>query len=138
MARPESITDIELEDVEFATFDPSKIATDGTILKAYATFLEAMQKAGAVVSETSYRGVTFYRRPSDKEQQDQLRQKQASWDYRKKEYDTLAAVGELEHGYMESQVREWATGEGLPYPPPHEPISDFHATIRAIDDAVEA
>ena len=105
------------------------------LLKGYQLMLEQLTKAGATVT-TGYSGVTFARKATAKEAEDQLKSKQSTWDHLKKLYDQFAAVGELEHSYMESSVKSWAAQEGLPYPPPHEPISSFDAVIRGIEEVV--
>lgn len=133
MARPITIDDIEVEDVEFATVQVNQISTDPGLLKGYQLMLDQMTKAGATVT-TSYSGVTFSRKATDREATDQLKSKQSSWDHLEKLYRQYESVGELEHSYMDSSVKSWAEGEGLPYPPPFEPISDFHAVIRDIDE----
>lgn len=135
MSRPENIADIEIEDVEFATVQIAKISTDPALLKGYQLLLEQLTKAGAT-TETGYNGVTFYRRATDQEAAEQLRSKQSSWDHLEKLYRQYESVGELEHSYMDSSVKAWALGEGLPYPPKHEPITAFDAVIRGIEEAV--
>lgn len=135
MSRPENVSDIEIEDVEFATVQVNQISVDPLLLKGYQLMLEQLTKAGATVT-TGYSGVTFARKATAKEAEDQLKSKQSTWDHLKKLYDQFAAVGELEHSYMESSVKSWAAQEGLPYPPPHEPISSFDAVIRGIEEVV--
>lgn len=134
MARPENIYDIELSQVEFAHISIDKISTDAALLKGYTAFVEAATKAGATVDPTDYRGVTFFRSPNLKEQESQLLSAQNSWDYGQKLYDTLAAVGELERSWEADTAKKWAAENDMPFPPEHEPISDFHATIAAIDE----
>jgi len=136
MARPEKISDIELSPIQFATVQVSDIASHGALLEAYARFMVAAQKAGAMV-EVKYNGATFERMPTDQEQKDQLKGKQASWDEGKRQYEIKAAVGECEYSYMESMAKSWAAGEGMPWPPEHEPISEFDAVIRGIDAVTE-
>jgi hypothetical protein len=136
MARPETTTDIGIEQTEFATVDVDKIADRGDYLKAYATFMETVQKLGGEV-EMSYRTTArFTRPPTGKEQATQLKTAQDLWDTHKKYYDTLAEVGELEYAHLRNYAQEWARDEGLPFPPPHEPISEFHRVIAGIDEAV--
>ena len=137
MSRPESLSDIELNDIEFASVDTGKIAVDGALLKAYATFMEASQKAGAVV-ESYYGGVKFARRPTYAEQMEQLRSAQSSWDTSKKHYETMRDVGKCEYTHEENQAQRWAEAEGLPWPPESEEITSFDAVIRDIDEAVSA
>lgn len=133
MARPITIDDIEVEDVEFATVQVNQISTDPGLLKGYQLMLDQMTKAGATVT-TSYSGVTFSRKATDREATDQLKSKQANWDHLEKLYRQYESVGELEHSYMDSSVKRWAEEEDLPYPPPFEPISTFDAVIRGIDE----
>ena len=133
MARPESISDIEVESIEFATVQLNKISTVPGLLKGYAMLLEQLLKSGATVDQ-NYSGTVFSRPPTEAELEEQLKSKQTSWDYAKKLYDQMAAVGEMEPSYMESTVKSWAAEEGLPYPPPHEPIDSFDAVIRDIDE----
>jgi len=133
MARPESISDIELDPIEFATMRIDAIAANGALVKAYGTFMEAVQKAGAEV-EIRYNGATFIRPPTDQEQMEQLKSNQASWDEGKKQYEILASVGECEYAYQRGQAENWARAEGMPFPPAHEPISTFDAVIRGIDE----
>lgn len=129
MARPESITDIELNPVQFATVQVDAIASNGALLKAYATFMEAAQKAGAEV-EVKYNGATFERKPTQQEKADQLRSKQSSWDEGKKQYEILRDVGECEYSYMRSQAQRWAEDEGMPFPPEHDIIDAIDIAIR--------
>lgn len=135
MARPESISDIEVKDIDFASVDVNDIASDGSLVKAYGTFMEAVQKAGATV-EVNYSTARFSRPANQKEREAQLRQAQASWDDGKKQYETLAAVGECEYAWQRGQAQKWAEGEGIPFPPEHEPMSDFDAVIHGIDSVV--
>ena len=134
MSRPETIDDIELDPIEFATVDVAAIATDGAFVKAYGAFMEACQKAGATVTVKYSTSARFARDPSQDEQESQLRTKQDSWDEKKRQYDLYASVGTLEHSYMASSLEQWARDEGLPYPPPFEPITSFDAVIRDIDE----
>ena len=137
MARPESISDIDLDPIQFATVQVDAISANAALLKAYATFMEAVQKAGADV-EVKYNGATFERKPTDQEQQKQLTSQQNSWDDGKKQYEIMASVGKCEYSYMENVAQRWAEKEGLEWPPAHEPLSDFDAVISAIDEEVEA
>jgi hypothetical protein len=134
MARPESISDIELENIEFANIEVDKITLDSALLKGYTAFLEATTKVGAIIDKSTYRGVSFMRRPTLSEMESQLRTAQSSWDDGKRCYEILASVGETEYSYQRSQAQTWAEKENMPFPPEHEPISDFHATIKAIDE----
>jgi hypothetical protein len=134
MARPEYLEDIEMNNIEFATIELDKINLDPALLRGYTAFLEAATKAGAEVDSGPYRGVRFLRYPNMTEQEDQLRTAQNTWDYGKKQYDLLASVGEVEHSWDRTRAEEWAKNEDMPFPPPHDPISDFHATIAAIDE----
>lgn len=138
MARPESINDIELDEVEFGSIEVNKIATDGALLKGYAAFLEAVQKSGSVSITEDYRGVHFHRKASGKEAADQLRTAQYDWDERKKFYEQLRDVGTTEYEVQTTLAKEWAEKEGLPFPPEHDPIEAFDAVIRDIDDVVGA
>lgn len=138
MARPEKISDIEVTPIEFGTLRCDQISAHPTLLKAYAAFMEACQKAGASVDTSYYGGTTFTRPATAREQAEQLNQKQSAWDEGKKQYDIMAAVGRCEYSYLESMARTWAEGEGLEFPPPHEPIGTVEDTIAAIDEAVEA
>jgi len=135
MARPETTDDIEIVPTEFATVYVDKIIGDGELLAAYATFIKAVERAknGHVVVSYSTR-VELNRTPTDKEMSDQLRSAQSGWDYRKKLYDQKAELGACEHSYEENSAKKWAEDEGLPWPPPHEPISDFHKVIAGIDE----
>lgn len=133
MARPETIHDIDIDPVQFATVQVDAISAHASLLKAYATFMEAAQKAGAVV-EVKYNGATFERPATEAEKLAQLKSKQSSWDEGKKQYDILAAVGECEYSYNRSQAQRWAEAEGMPFPPAHEPISEFDAIIHGIDE----
>lgn len=134
MARPSSLADIEMENIEFANIDVEKINLDSALLKGYTAFLEAATKAGAVIETHTYRGVQFMRRPTLSEQEKQLKRAQDSWDDGKKCYDTLAALGECEYAWQRGQAETWARNENMPFPPEHEPISDFHAVINSIDE----
>ena len=137
MARPESLAGIEIEQTEFATIDVNLIADRGDFLKAYAVFMEQVQKLGGSVEVATYSSrATFTRPPTSKEQEDQLRRAQSNWDERKKYYDLLATVGDVEHEYQRSYAKEHAKDMGLPFPPECEPISDFHKVIAGIDDVV--
>lgn len=129
MSRPETVNDIEVKPVDFATVQVDSIASDGTLLKAYAIFMEAVQKAGATV-EVRYNAAYFTREPSPAEQERQLQSAQSTWDAGKKYYDTLAAVGEVEHEYHKSLAQHWAEQEGLPYPPEHDVIESIDVMIR--------
>lgn len=134
MARPEHIADIDSENIEFACVEIEKINTDPSLLKGFVAFLEAVTKAGAVVDTGGYRGVRFLRAPSLAEQENQLRSAQSSWDEGKRQYDILASVGECEHSWNRSDAKAWAEKENMPFPPPHEPISDFDAVVKSIDE----
>lgn len=130
MARPENIFEIELQDVEFAHIDLTKISTDSALLKGYTAFVEAATKAGATVDPTDYRGVAFFRSPNLKEQQSQLQSAQNSWDYGEKLYFTLASVGELERSWEMDRAEQWAKENDMPFPPEHDPIGAIDAVIR--------
>lgn len=136
MARPTYIADIELENVEFAAIEVDKINLDPALLKGYTAFLEAVTKAGVTVDAGGYRGVRFFRYPTLAEQESQLITAQATWDSGQRQYDILASVGECEHSWDRDRAESWAKAEGMPFPPACEPISDFHATIAAIDEVV--
>lgn len=138
MSRPEEISNIELDNVEIATFEMEKFSTDGTILKAYGTFIESMQRAGHSVESQSYGRVRVYRAPDLREQVEQLKSKQVVWDERQKYYDQMVAVGHTEHSYQESSAKKHAEAEGLPWPPPHEPITSLDTVIRTIEDLAAA
>ena len=133
MARPESINDIELNPVQFATVQVDAISAHAGLLKAYATFMEAVEKAGAEV-EVKYNGATFERQPTHKEQEAQLKSKQDSWDEGKKQYELLAAVGATEYSYQRGMAQRWAEGEGLPFPPDFEPLVDGELLEGGIDE----
>lgn len=133
MARPSKISEIELSPIQFATVQVDAIASNGALLKAYATFMEAAQKVGANV-EVKYNGATFEREPTEQEKREQLKSKQSSWDEGKRQYEIKRDVGSCEYSYMETLARTWAEGEGETWPPEHEPISEFDAVIRGIDE----
>lgn len=135
MSRPESIEDIELSAIEFGSIDLSLIADDGAKIKAYGAFMEALQKSGASVEIRYNTTAKFSRPPNAREKLSQLDNAQMSWDNGKKLYETLRDVGEVEYSYQRDVARNWAEDEGLPFPPEHEPISEFHAVIRDIDEA---
>lgn len=134
MSRPENINDIDPDDIQFAQVNVDHIAADGTLLKAYATFMETCQKYGGSV-EVKYNTAYFTRPPTEGEKADQLRTAQIRWDDGQKQYQTLAAVGELEHSWNHSAAQSWAEREGLPFPPEHDPIAAIDVAIR---DGVEA
>ena len=136
MSRPESLSDIEIEVTDFATVDVEKIAGDGSLLKAYATFMEAVQKAGGTVEIRYSSRAEFKRPPTLVEQVAQLKSAQAQWDMHKKYYEQMAEIGSCEYEYQQSHAKDWALAEGLPFPPEHTPISDFDAVIRGIDEVV--
>ena len=139
MARPETTRDIELDEVEFATIELKKIATDPALLKGYTAFVEAATKAGATVTDTPYSGVAFTRRPSQAEAQFQLRTEQDRWDEGQKQYEILAVVGEVEYTWQRNQAERWAESEGMPFPPEVEdslPIPSFEDTIDSIDEVL--
>jgi hypothetical protein len=138
MARPESTRDIELQPVDFGSIMLDKIATDPALLKGYTAFIEAVTKGGATASKTTYSGVEFTRPATQAEALEQLRTAQMRWDEGKKYYETLASVGEVEYNYHRTIAEEWAKTEDMPFPPDVEPISDFHATIAAIDEQIDA
>jgi hypothetical protein len=135
MARPESTRDIELDDIEFGNIELRKIATDPLLLKGYTAFVEAVAKAGAIATDTPYSGVSFTRRASQTEAQEQLRTAQSRWDDGQRHYQTLASVGELEYNYHRTQAEEWAKSEDMPFPPEHDPIAAIDAVIRDEVDA---
>ena len=136
MARPETVHDIEIQQIDFATVETDKINTNGPVLKAYATFMESLQKAGVHVDANGYGRVTFYRDATESEQRSQLISHQQTWDAREKAYNQLRDVGSMEHEYMRSSVEAWAKNEGLPWPPVHEPIDPIDAVIRDIDAVI--
>lgn len=129
MSRPESILDIQLDDVQFAQISMEHISADGPLLKAYATFMESVQKNGAEV-EVRYNTAYFTRRPTLQEQNAQLKSAQIRWDDGKKHYETLAAVGEVEHSWYRTAAQSWAEQEGMPFPPAHDPIESIDVMIR--------
>ncbi len=129
MSRPETIDDIEVKPIDFDTVHVENIASDGTLIKAYGAFMEAVQKGGAAV-EVRYNTAYFTREATPAEQQRQLRDAQSTWDAGKKHYDTLASVGAVEHEYYKSLARQWAEKEGLPYPPEHDVIESIDVMIR--------
>ena len=136
MSRPETLNDIEINnEVQFANVQVNLIATDAALLKAYAVFMEAVQKAGGTVEATSYAGTNFHRPPSLKEQMEQLEQAQTRWDEGKKQYEILRDVGQCEYDYQKRQAEKWAEEEKLPFPPESEPIKPLDVVIRDIDQA---
>ena len=138
MARPESLNDIELKDEEFATVQVGNIAGHATLLKAYAVFMEACEKAGASV-DTAYYSTRFSRPPTAAEQDEQLRRKQSSWDEGQKLYGHLRDIGDVEHEYQRGMAQRWAEGEGLPFPPEHDPIlKPLDEVLDDIEEAVRA
>lgn len=143
MARPESIHDIEVSDVEFGRIDFIKLALDPALLRGYTAFLEAVSKSGATVTMASYNPAVFSRPATLSEMQDQLTSAQNVWDESAKYYEQLAAVGEVEYSYQRSAAERWAEAEGMPFPPEVEaslPLPDgsdaFDAVIRDIDTAI--
>lgn len=133
MSRPETIQDIDEKNVDFATVELGLIATDPALMKGYTAFIDAVQKGGAE-ARSEYNRVVLSRRPSTEELKDQLRVAQATWDEHKKHYETLRDVGETEYEFQRNQAERWAESEGLPFPPEHEPIRNFHQAIRRIDE----
>lgn len=138
MARPVRITDIELETVEFATIDISKISISPNLLKGYAAFLEMATKAGATVDNSGYRGAVFSRQPDLAEQRQQLSMAQSRWDSYKNYYEQYQSVGHNEHSFQTDLAENWAKKEGLPWPPEVDPIESFDVVINHIDEAVDA
>ena len=136
MARPDCLADIEpREHTDFGTIRVDDIVAHPAMLKAYATFVEAIQKAGGSVSGSSY-SMTLSRSATIEEQLQDLRSAQSAWDMRQREYESMKDFGEIEDWKRDS-VRAWAEAEGLPFPPEHEPIESFDATIRDIDEVLE-
>ena len=135
MARPETLDDIELENIDFATVHVDSLTTHASLLRAYATFMEACEKAGAEVTQ-SYNTARFSRPPTAKEQEDQLRRKQSSWDEGKKLYGHLLDIGDVEYEYPRGIAQRWAEGEGMPFPPEHDPI--LKPLDEVLDDIEEA
>ena len=134
MSRPETIADIEIQEVQFASIQVDTISAQAALLKAYATFMEACEKAGAEV-DVRYNGATFTRPATAREQAEQLKSKQSSWDEGKKQYEILASVGECEYSYMRTIAKTWAEGEGLPFPPETDIITAIDVAIRDEVDA---
>jgi cytochrome oxidase Cu insertion factor (SCO1/SenC/PrrC family) len=136
MARPETLEDIEVnETVQFASIEVDKISTDGALLKAYATFLEAVQKAGSTV-EAPYSTANISRPATMGEMMKQLASAQITWDANRDHYETLRVVGKLEYNFQEKAAEKWAEKEGLPFPPVSEEIKSLDVVIRDIDEAV--
>ena len=135
MARPETLEDIEVESIDFATIQVGNIAGHATLLKAYAVFMEACEKAGAEV-DPAYYSTRFSRPPTAAEQDEQLRRKQSSWDEGQKLYGHLRDIGDVEHEYQRGMAQRWAEGEGLPFPPEHDPI--LKPLDEVLDDIEEA
>jgi len=128
MSRPETLADIEIQPIEFATISLDKIAADGAMLAAYGTFMLAVTAAGADVDLVSLSQSTFTRPATDAEQLQMLKNAQTEWDTRARWYDTLASGGTLTYPSLTGVVETWAETEGWPWP----------AQPRDIDAAVEA
>lgn len=137
MARPESIADIKAEQIEFATVDVNLIANRGDYLKAYAMFMEAVQNLGGEVSVSYGSRTTFTRPPTDKDLKTQLTAEQTKWDERQKYYEQLRDVGDVEYSHQRTYAQQHVESEGLPWPPEHDPISDFHKVIADIDTTMD-
>jgi hypothetical protein len=138
MARPDSTKDIEIAKVDFGTLNLDMIALDPALLKGYTAFIEAVVKAGAVMSK-GYGGTSFSRHPSQVEMQAQLKDAQDRWDEGFKQYNILATVGEVEYPYLRDIARRWAESEDLPFPPKVEeslPIPSVEDTIASIDEVI--
>lgn len=135
MARPETLEDIEVENIEFATIHVDNLTTHASLLRAYATFMEACEKVGAEVTHNYYTA-RFSRPPTAKEQEDQLRRKQSSWDEGRKLYGHLRDIGNVEIEYQRGIAQRWAEGEGMPFPPEHDPI--LKPLDEVLDDIEEA
>lgn len=114
MSRPVNLGDIEIEKVEFGTLDVSKLALDGTLLKVYGSFLEAVQKAGNVEIAQDYRGVVLHRLPTLPEQMEQLAKAQREWDNHQKLYDQWAAGAAFDHEYQFDVAKRHARENDLP------------------------
>ena len=91
--------------------------------------IASVQKNGAEV-EVRYNTAYFTRRPTLQEQNAQLKSAQIRWDDGKKHYETLAAVGEVEHSWYRTAAQSWAEQEGMPFPPAHDPIESIDVMIR--------
>lgn len=138
MARPESLNDIELKDEEFGIIQVGNIAGQAALLKAYAVFMEACEKAGAIV-DTAYYATRFRRPPTEAEKLAQLEQAQRSWDEGQKLYGHLRDIGDVEHEYQRGMAQRWAEGEGLSFPPEHDPIlKPLDEVLDDIEEAVRA
>ena len=138
MARPETLEDIEVESIDFATVQVGNIAGHATLLKAYAVFMEACDKAGALV-DPAYYSTRFSRPPTEAEKLAQLEQAQRSWDEGQKLYGHLRDIGDVEHEYQRGMAQRWAEGEGLPFPPEHDPIlKPLDEVLDDIEEAVRA
>lgn len=138
MARPASTKDIEIAKVDFGTLNLDMIALDPALLKGYTAFIEAVVKAGAVMTK-GYGGTAFSRHPSQAEMQEQLKDAQQRWDEGSKQYNILASVGEVEYSYLRDVARRWAEAEDLPFPPEVEeslPIPSVEDTIASIDEVI--
>lgn len=136
MARPERLDDIEINEVDMGKIDVRAIATDGTLLKAWGTFLEAVQKAGNVRLEDNHYGVQMYRQPTVAEQLKQLTEAQNRWDADQALYEEWASGATMSAEYKVDAAKRHARENDLPMFPwerEGKVDADLDATLAKID-----
>jgi hypothetical protein len=137
MARPETINDIEANDIDWATINVDLIVASPSLLKAYASFAEAVAKTTATVDTNYAHSVRMSRPPTIGELERQLNNEQSAWDERQKCYDKLKDFGQVEMDYQRNYAQRHAEREGLPWPPPCKPIESIDVdVIKRIDEVL--
>lgn len=114
MARPETLNDIEIREVDMGKIDVKTFHTDSTLLKAWGAYLEALQKAGNVRVEDGYYGVQLWRQPTVAEQIRQLEEEQNVWDGNQVFYEKWAAGESLDAEWKVNTAKRHAQENGLP------------------------
>lgn len=123
MARPETFNDIPLDErnEQIGSFSVGKLSTAPTLLKHYATFIEAVEKAGGHVVPNKWNNsdVDIFIPKSHKLLEYRLMDLQDTWDRHKKLYERAAVrdeTGDELKEWERENVVKFAEKEGLPNP----------------------
>jgi hypothetical protein len=115
MSRPTTIADVKDRWNSVGGISLDEIGNQPALLKAAATFMEAIQKAGGSI-EKSYSRVDLKLPKTDEQLEDTLGYEQRQWDRMDQKYDAaLVSVEALEDGELSWEqrgVRDWAKAEG--------------------------
>lgn len=116
MSRPETLDDVKERAIEVGDIRITEFTTKPSVLKAWASFVEAVVKDGGQVLPGKYsREQARVLVPRDEYSlQEQLRTEQYRWDELAKNYDICCVHGTPPENWQKDSMRDWCKAEGKP------------------------